>query len=114
MSEFKNKAKSFVIGATLVPASMLAAGMIFSNGTGNSDTVHSSTFSLSHAFECAYSMTTPQSHKTYDISATDHGMDSSGTYPYAAHPLVTYPAMLGLGLLGVRGRWYDKIKEKCR
>jgi len=114
MSEFKNKAKSFMMGAALVPASMLATGLVFPDGVATDDGVHSSTFSLSHAFECAYSLNTPQSHKTFYVSATNHGMDSSGTYPYAAHPLATYPAMLTLGLLGARNRWYDKILEKCR
>ena len=114
MSDFKNKAKSFMIGAALVPVSMVTGGLVMQTGGLSDETIHSNGFSLSHAMECAYSLNTPDAHKTYYISATNHGMDDSGTYPYAAHPFATYPAMLALGLVGARRNWYDKLAEKCR
>ena len=114
MSNFTNKTKSFLIGASFVPVSMVGAGFLCPDGTLSDSEIHSSTFSLSHGMECAYSFNTPDSHKQYYISATNHGMDESGTYPYLASPWATYPAMLCLGALAARRRWYEQIKEKCR
>ena len=115
MRDFKNKAKSFMIGAALVPASMLAGGLVMQSGGLSDEEVRTNTFSLSHAMECAYSVNIPDEHKRFEYTTTNHGMESGdNSIPYAAHPLATYPAMLGLGLLAARGRWYDKLAEKCR
>lgn len=113
MSDFKNKAKSFMIGAALVPA----AGLLAHMGGAIHPYAESEDYSLKHRYECAYSFNTPEEHKHYTVTSWDtpefDGIPDQKK-SYLASPWAMYPAMLGLGLLGARRRWYDKIQEKCR
>ena len=69
-------------------------------------------YSLSNRFECAFSFSTPESHKYYFSDDIDSNESPVGKTPYLAHPLATYAFLLFCGVLGALPKKEDKKVKK--
>lgn len=105
------KIKSFLFGAALVPL----GGLLAHIGASAFEADPHADYSLKHRFESAYCFNTPDDHKQYTVTeyVSGYAQESYKT-KYLASPWLTYPAMLGLGVLSARRRWDKKLKDKIR
>lgn len=106
MSNLKQKAKGFLIGASMVPAMGILHHCM---GYITDEWYDLENYSLKNRFECAYFTNVPESHRNFTATARNHVRNEK----YPVGPNFTYPAMLFAGLAGLMLA-DEKRRRKCQ